>query len=79
MGCSLVEQSIIFYPKFFSFSHANNSVATLAKHFNIIEIECIVMFRNKDDITLDRLMYAKLFILAGPREKISASEVRSNE
>lgn len=29
---------------------------------------------NKDDITLDRLMYAKLFILAGPREKISASE-----
>ena len=55
------------------------TVATLAKHFNIIEIECIVMFRNKDDITLDRLMYAKLFILAGPREKISASEVRSNE
>ncbi|XP_028406358.1 intraflagellar transport protein 52 homolog [Dendronephthya gigantea] len=29
---------------------------------------------NKDDITLERLMYARLFILAGPREKISANE-----
>ena len=35
----------------------------------------IFMFRNKDDITLERLMYAKIFILAGPQEKISASEV----
>ncbi|XP_046851186.1 LOW QUALITY PROTEIN: intraflagellar transport protein 52 homolog [Xenia sp. Carnegie-2017] len=29
---------------------------------------------NKDEITLERLLYANLFVLAGPREKISASE-----
>ncbi|XP_046846758.1 intraflagellar transport protein 52 homolog isoform X3 [Xenia sp. Carnegie-2017] len=29
---------------------------------------------NKEEITLERLLYANLFVLAGPREKISASE-----
>lgn len=32
-------------------------------------------YKNKDEITLERLLCANLFVLAGPREKISASEV----
>jgi len=35
------------------------------------------LFRNKDDITKERLSLAKVLILAGPREKFKVTEVIS--
>ena len=37
-----------------------------------------VLFRNKDVISAELLSSARLFVIAGPREKFTANEVRLN-
>lgn len=35
---------------------------------------CFVHYSNKEEITLDKLSLARVYIICGPREKFSASE-----
>ena len=41
----------------------------------MLVFENTTFFRNKDDITKERLASAKIFVLASPREKFKVSEV----
>jgi len=43
----------------------------LCEHFGVIH------FRNKDEIADDRIEQARVFVLAGPKEKFTSSEVNN--